>query len=71
MAKACDEHHNLINQLPESYVGKSEHLSSILRVISSAAKRSMKEKNIPMGPWQKHEMVRFYLAEMVFGPVLA
>ncbi|KAF8411913.1 hypothetical protein HHK36_004471 [Tetracentron sinense] len=58
MAKACEEYQNLINQIPKSYMGKPEHLNAIVRVLCDAAKRSMKEKKIHMGPWRKRSFMQ-------------
>ncbi|XP_058079529.1 uncharacterized protein LOC131227735 [Magnolia sinica] len=57
MAKACDEYRNLINQLPESYVGKPEYLNAILGIVCEAGKKSMKEMKIHMGPWRKRRFM--------------
>lgn len=57
MAKACDEYRKLVSQLPEFYIGKPEYLSAIVRVLCNAAKRSMKEKKIYMGPWRKRSFM--------------
>ncbi|KAI3464287.1 hypothetical protein Pfo_020950 [Paulownia fortunei] len=58
MAKACDEYNKLINQLPEIYTGKVEHLNAIIRVVCEAAKKSAKEKKIHMGPWRKRNFMQ-------------
>ncbi|XP_010252408.1 PREDICTED: uncharacterized protein LOC104593980 [Nelumbo nucifera] len=53
MGKACNEYKKLINQLPESFIGKHEHMNAIIRIVCDAAKTSMKEKKFYMGPWRK------------------
>ncbi|XP_059450764.1 uncharacterized protein LOC132181524 [Corylus avellana] len=53
IAKACDKYHKLVSQLPEYYIGKPDYLNAIVRVVCDAAKRSMKEKKMHMGPWRK------------------
>ena len=58
IAKACDEYHNLTSHLPEYYIGKPDYLNAILRVMCDAAKRSMKEKKIHMGPWRKRSFMQ-------------
>ncbi|KAL6315717.1 hypothetical protein AAG906_006579 [Vitis piasezkii] len=58
MVKACDEYRRLIAQLPKSYIGKSDYLNAILRVVCDAAKRSMKEQKIHMGPWRKRSFMQ-------------
>ncbi|XP_043720402.1 uncharacterized protein LOC122667963 [Telopea speciosissima] len=58
MGKACDEYRNLVNQLPEFFVGKLEKLNAILRVVCDAAKRSVSEMKIHMGPWRKKRFMQ-------------
>ncbi|KAJ4950491.1 hypothetical protein NE237_027323 [Protea cynaroides] len=58
MAKACDEYRRLINLLPESFIGKPEQLNAILSVVCDAAKRSMSEMKIHMGPWRKRRFMQ-------------
>lgn len=58
MAKACDEYNKLIDQLPEIYTGKVEHLNAIIRLVCEAAKKSAKEKKIHMGPWRKRNFMQ-------------
>ncbi|XP_022719807.1 uncharacterized protein LOC111277674 [Durio zibethinus] len=53
IAKACDEYSKLVEQLPECYVGKADYLNAIVGVMCDAAKRSMEEKKLHMGPWRK------------------
>ena len=58
MAKACDEYRKLIAQLPKTFIGKPDYLHAVLRVVCDAAKRSMKEKKIHMGPWRKRSFMQ-------------
>ncbi|XP_027091337.1 uncharacterized protein [Coffea arabica] len=53
MANACEDYNKLIEQLPETYIGKPEHLNAVVRVMCDAAKRSTAERNIHLGPWRK------------------
>ncbi|KAI4324254.1 hypothetical protein L6164_023808 [Bauhinia variegata] len=53
IAKASKKYQKLIWWLPEFYIGKPEYLTAIVRVLCDAAKKSMKEKKIHMGPWRK------------------
>ncbi|KAJ8629479.1 hypothetical protein MRB53_022802 [Persea americana] len=39
MAKICQDYSKLVNRLPESYVGKFEHLNAFVRVICIAGTR--------------------------------
>ncbi|XP_041009627.1 uncharacterized protein LOC121253688 [Juglans microcarpa x Juglans regia] len=58
IAKACEEYHKLVSQLPEYYIGKPDHLNAIVHVVCDAAKKSMKEKKIHMGPWRKRSFMQ-------------
>ncbi|OMO88570.1 hypothetical protein CCACVL1_08307 [Corchorus capsularis] len=58
MAKACEEYRKLVEQLPEFYVGKADYLNAIVGVMCDAAKRSMEEKKLHMGPWRKRSFMQ-------------
>ncbi|KAJ1391262.1 hypothetical protein SESBI_36827 [Sesbania bispinosa] len=53
IAKAGEEYQKLVSCLPEFYVGKPDYLTAIVRVMCKAAKKSMKEKKMHLGPWRK------------------
>lgn len=53
IAKPCDEYQKILSELPEYYIGKLENLYTIVRIVCNAAKTSMKERKIHMGPWRK------------------
>ncbi|CAK7327874.1 unnamed protein product, partial [Dovyalis caffra] len=58
IAKACDEYRNLVAQLPEYYIGKADYLNVIVGILCDAAKRSMKDKKLHMGPWRKRSFMQ-------------
>lgn len=58
MANACDEYKKLIELLPETYIGKPEHLNAVVRIMCDAAKKSSTEKKIYMGPWRKKSFMK-------------
>ncbi|KAK8591810.1 hypothetical protein V6N13_031838 [Hibiscus sabdariffa] len=58
IVKACDEYAKLVDKLPECYVGKSDYLNPIVGVMCDAAKRSMEELKLHMGPWRKRSFVQ-------------
>lgn len=58
IAKACDEYKKLVEQLPVCYVGKADYLKAIVGVMCGAAKRSMEEKKLHMGPWRKRSFMQ-------------
>ncbi|KAI4319783.1 hypothetical protein MLD38_033343 [Melastoma candidum] len=58
MAKASEEYNRLIGMLPTVFVGKAERLRALIKIICSASKRCMKDRNIHMGPWRKHKYMQ-------------
>ncbi|WRX30489.1 Protein of unknown function PDDEXK-like - like 10 [Theobroma cacao] len=58
IAKACDEYSKLVEQLPKCYAGKADYLNAMVGVMCDAAKRSMEEKNLHMGPWRKRSFMQ-------------
>ncbi|KAF7836499.1 uncharacterized protein G2W53_011358 [Senna tora] len=58
MGRASEEYNKMVSMLPEFFVGKPEYLTGIIRVMCSAAKKSMKEKKIHMGPWRKSSFMQ-------------
>ncbi|KAM5577913.1 hypothetical protein ABKV19_008305 [Rosa sericea] len=57
IAKASNEYRNLVRMLPKTYVGKADYLRAIVRIVCDAAKRSMKESRMHMGPWRKRSFM--------------
>ncbi|KAL1355679.1 hypothetical protein HN51_007678 [Arachis hypogaea] len=53
IATAGKAYQKLVSCLPELYVGKPECLTAIVRVMCEAAKKSLKEKKMHIGPWRK------------------
>ncbi|KAL2328209.1 hypothetical protein Fmac_021636 [Flemingia macrophylla] len=58
MARANEEYNQLVKRLPEVFVGKSERLKALVKIMCSAAKTCMKEKNMHIAPWRKHKYMR-------------
>ncbi|KAK6932571.1 Protein of unknown function PDDEXK-like [Dillenia turbinata] len=58
MARARPEYNELISRLPEVYVGKVERLSSLIKILCSAAKKCMKENKMHLGPWRKQKYMQ-------------
>jgi uncharacterized protein (TIGR01615 family) len=58
VARANEEYNKLIKRLPEIFVGKIERLLELLKILSAAAKKCMKEKKMHMGPWRKHRYMQ-------------
>ncbi|XP_061354633.1 uncharacterized protein LOC133299208 [Gastrolobium bilobum] len=58
MARASEEYNQLIRRLPEVFVGKTERLRTLVKIMCSAAKKCMKEKKMHLGPWRKHKYMQ-------------
>lgn len=58
MARASEEYNRLVRRLPELFVGKVERLTSVIKILCSAAKKCMKEKKMHMGPWRKQRYMQ-------------
>ncbi|CAN6880107.1 unnamed protein product [Brassica oleracea] len=58
MARGSDEYKRLIGILPEVYVGKTERLKSLIKILCTAAKKCMKDKKMHIGPWRKHKYMQ-------------
>lgn len=58
MARASEEYNKLIRRLPEVFVGKSERLWSLIKILCSAAKRCTKEKKMHLAPWRKQKYMQ-------------
>lgn len=58
MARASEEYNQLIRKLPEVFVAKTERLSSLIKVLCSAAKKCMKDKKMHLGPWRKQRYMQ-------------
>lgn len=57
MAKSCKEYSKLITLLPQVFIGKSEHLNAIVRLMCDAAKRSTARQRIHLAPWRKRNFM--------------
>ncbi|XP_073008048.1 uncharacterized protein [Typha latifolia] len=53
MARASEEYNHLVGVLPEIFVGKSEKVKSVVKIMCAAAKRCMKDNKMHMAPWRK------------------
>lgn len=58
MARACEEYGQLLQRVPEVFVGKVERLQGVIKVVCLAAKRCRKEKGMHMGPWRKQRYMQ-------------
>ncbi|GMI99693.1 hypothetical protein like AT4G32480 [Hibiscus trionum] len=58
MARANEDYNKLIARLPELFVGKSERLKALIKILCVAAKKCMKEKKMHLAPWRKHKYMQ-------------
>ncbi|RWW65386.1 hypothetical protein BHE74_00027311 [Ensete ventricosum] len=58
MARGSQEYNRLVSCLPEVFVGKSEKMRGVLKVVCAAAKKCMKENKMHMAPWRKHKYMQ-------------
>lgn len=55
MARANKEYKKLVNTLPKMFIGKSEKLRNVVKVMCESAKKCMKENKMHMAPWRKYQ----------------
>ncbi|XP_076949127.1 uncharacterized protein LOC143621656 [Bidens hawaiensis] len=53
MVKGSEEYNRLISRLPEIYVGKTERLKSLIKILCLASKKCMKDQKMHIAPWRK------------------
>ncbi|THU59486.1 hypothetical protein C4D60_Mb07t02630 [Musa balbisiana] len=58
MARGSQEYNRLVSCLPEVFVGKSDMLRGVLKIVCAAAKKCMKENKMHMAPWRKHKYMQ-------------
>ncbi|KAG2323646.1 hypothetical protein Bca4012_059116 [Brassica carinata] len=58
IAKGAEEYKRLISRLPEVYVGKTDRLRSLIKILCIAGKRCLRVKKMHMGPWRKHKYMQ-------------
>ncbi|KAJ1689520.1 hypothetical protein LUZ63_013675 [Rhynchospora breviuscula] len=58
MARSSQKYKTLVNSLPELFVGKSEKLRSVVRIMCASAKKCMRDNNMHMGPWRKQKYMQ-------------
>ncbi|MFS8015233.1 hypothetical protein Hanom_Chr15g01353931 [Helianthus anomalus] len=58
MKKGSDEYNSLVCKLPEVFIGKSDRLQTVIKILSVCAKRCMREKKMHLGPWRKQEYMQ-------------
>ncbi|EEF28889.1 uncharacterized protein LOC8273685 [Ricinus communis] len=64
IARPTNEYRKQVQSLPRVFVGKSENLKRIIKVMSDAAKRSLKTRDLSLPPWRKNR----YMQNKWLGP---
>ncbi|XP_059289984.1 uncharacterized protein LOC132043522 [Lycium ferocissimum] len=58
IARPTCQYEGLLQSLPSIFVGKSEELKLILRVMSDASRRSLKNRGLTFPPWRKNRFMQ-------------
>lgn len=58
IARSTKIYNSILQTLPCIFVGKADRLEKIIRVVSEAAKQSLKKKGMPFPPWRTAEYVK-------------
>ncbi|EEF35094.1 uncharacterized protein LOC8259689 [Ricinus communis] len=64
IARPTKEYWKQVQSLPIVFVGKNEDLKRIIKVMSDAAKRSLKSRDLSLPPWRKNR----YMQNKWLGP---
>ncbi|XVF32100.1 hypothetical protein REPUB_Repub17cG0053000 [Reevesia pubescens] len=64
IVRPTSEYSRLLQYLPRVFVGKTEELKKIVKVMSDSSKRSLKSKELTLPPWRKNR----YMQNKWFGP---
>ncbi|XAR60915.1 hypothetical protein NMG60_11034458 [Bertholletia excelsa] len=64
VARPTHHYERLVQSLPRVFVGRGEELKQIVRIMSDAAKRSLKGRGLSLPPWRKNR----YMQNKWFGP---
>lgn len=57
IARPSDNYARLMQRLPTLFIGRPEHLKSIVKVMSNAAIESIKSAGMHVPPWRRKEYV--------------
>ncbi|XP_058103186.1 uncharacterized protein LOC131246794 [Magnolia sinica] len=64
IARPTERYARLLQALPRVYVGRSEELRQIVRLVSDAARKSIKSRGLHLPPWRKNR----YMQAKWLGP---
>ncbi|VFQ95939.1 unnamed protein product [Cuscuta campestris] len=57
IARPTNQFQLLVRSLPGTFVGRSEELKKMLRLMSEAARRSLEARGLHLPPWRKHRFM--------------
>lgn len=64
VARPTEQYARLLQVLPRIYIGRTEELKQIVRIIADAAKKSLKSRDLHLPPWRKNR----YMQAKWLGP---
>lgn len=64
IARQTSQYQRHLQSLPRVFIGKSEDLKQIVKVVCDAAKRSLKSRELLLPPWRKNR----FMQNKYFGP---
>ncbi|GMI66357.1 hypothetical protein like AT3G07350 [Hibiscus trionum] len=64
IARPTSDYSRLLQYLPRVFIGKTEELKKIVKVMTDSAKRSLKSKQLSLPPWRKNR----YMQNKWFSP---
>ncbi|RZC62043.1 hypothetical protein C5167_023802 [Papaver somniferum] len=64
IARPTSQYEKLVQILPRVYIGRSEELKQIIKLVSEAAKKSLKINQLLLSPWRKNRFMQMKW----FGP---
>ncbi|KAH7837825.1 hypothetical protein Vadar_018474 [Vaccinium darrowii] len=64
IARPSNQYSRLLETLPRVFVGRNEELKQVVKVMSDAAKRSLKSRGLSLPPWKKNR----FMQNKWFGP---
>ncbi|KAK1354026.1 hypothetical protein POM88_047282 [Heracleum sosnowskyi] len=58
IARRTSQYERILRALPNIFVGKSENLKQIVRIMSDGARRSLKSQDLHVPPWRKNRFMQ-------------
>lgn len=58
IARPTDEYNSLLQQLPTMFVGRAEKICGIIKIMSGAARKSLKDRGMSFPPWRKYRYMQ-------------